>query len=180
MKTQTIPSAAMHGAKLGFAVLLALSMSCASSGRNGRPPADMSMEERTRVESEARAFAAHYVEVLESGDEDLIRTLYVKDDRFAWYTDGALAYSSIDDVLAAKRRYAGTKFETTFSEVTVVPLGTNLASVQSVFNTELTIPGRDNYVFGGVITQLLEMSIETGEWAVLLGHTSTPGGPPGK
>jgi len=130
------------------------------------------------VEKEVKAFIAHYIETLEGGDEKAIRDLFVADERFAWFTDGAKSYATADDVLAGMRRYAGIKFQTTVSEVRVVPLSATLASARSKFKTRLTIPFADDHEYGGVITWLIEKASPSGQWRVLLGHTSTPGGPP--
>jgi|GEM_PF-4456368 len=130
------------------------------------------------VEKEVKAFIIHYIATLEGGDENAIRRLFVDDDRFAWYTDGEKSYSTIDDVLAGMRKYAGIRFETNVSEICVLPLSTSLASARSRFQTKLTIPGAEDHEYGGVITWLVEKASSSGEWRVLLGHTSTPGGPP--
>ncbi len=132
------------------------------------------------VEKEVKAFIAHYIKTIEGGDEKAILALFVPDTRFSWFTDGAKSYSTPNEVLGGMRRYAGIKFSTTVSEVRVVPLSATLASARSKFKTKLTIPGADDHEFGGVITWLTEKDPASGKWKVLLGHTSTPGGPPSK
>jgi hypothetical protein len=156
------------GLGLGLTALAALS--------RGQDPADDGS-----VKTEVSAFFAHYLETLESRDAEAIRTLFVADDRFAWFTDGVKSYSTPDDVIAGLSVYAHLYFETTLSETRVVPLGASLASARSKFNTTLTSAQPDDweYEYGGVITWLLEKDPESGEWKVILGHTSTPGGPPG-
>ena len=172
-KARAIPSLEKLGAALSLAALLVVSPAVDASAQ------DEPGSERLRaVAVEVTAFVAHYNKTLEGGDEEAIRALFVADDRFAWFTDGAKSYSSSDDVLMAMRRYAGIRFETSVSNVDVVPLSASMASVRSNFRTELTIPDADNYEYGGVITWLLEKSSTSGAWQVLLGHTSTPGGPP--
>jgi hypothetical protein len=135
--------------------------------------------QREQVVAEALAFLSHYNDTLYGDDEAAIRGLFVADDRFAWFTDGASSYGSADDVLSSLGQYAGMSFETELSSKEVTPLTPSLAAVSTVFHTTLTIPGADDYVFGGVITWLLERSPDSGAWQVLRGHTSTPGGPPG-
>ena len=51
--------------------------------------------------------------------------------------------------------------------------------MRTEFETALTIPGSDDYVYGGIITLLIEKPEGSNDWAVISGHTSTPGGPPG-
>ena len=142
-----------------------------------RPPG-REAESQPDVEKDVKSFIVHFIATLESGDEQAIRRLFVGDDRFAWFTDGAKSYANIDEVLAGMRRYAGIRFETTVSEIRVVPLTVSLASARSKFRTKLTIPGSDDHEYGGVITWLLEKAPASDEWKVILGHTSTPGGPP--
>lgn len=132
------------------------------------------------VEKEVRAFLAHYINTLEDKNERAVRDLFVADKRFAWFTDGAKSYSTPEDVLAGMKRYTGTTFKTTLSEVRVVPFNESLASAHSKFQTKLTIPGSDDYEFGGVITWIVEKAPAAGGWRVLEGHTSTPGGRPSK
>ncbi len=134
----------------------------------------------TDFESGVNGFLKHYLTTLESRDERAIRDLFVTDDRFSWYTDGARSYSTADDVLRGMRQFANVRFKTTLSKVRVVELSPSLASVRSTFRTHLTIPGRDDHEYGGVITWLLERDPAKNAWRVLLGHTSTPGGPPSK
>ena len=163
--------------KLGVA--LALTALVVVTPAMGGSAQDEPGSERLRaVEVEAKAFIAYYIKTLEGGEEEAIRALFVADDRFAWFTDGAKSYASPDDVLAGIRRYSGIRFETSVSNIHVVPLSASLASVRLDFRTELTIPDADDYEYGGVITWLLEKSSASGAWKVLLGHTSTPGGPP--
>lgn len=160
-------------AKLGIALALtALVVAAPAAGGSAQD------EPGSVVEVEVKAFLAHYIKTLEGGDEEAIRALFVADDRFAWFTDGVKSYASPDDVLAGMRRYADIHFETWVSNVHVVPLSASMASVRTNFRTELTIPDADDYEYGGVISWLLEKRSANGAWKVLLGHTSTPGGPP--
>lgn len=130
------------------------------------------------IDSEVRLFLKQYLQTLEGGDEEAIRRLYVDDERFMWFSDGAVSYRSPDDVLNGLNRFASIKFHTDISDVEVVPLTPAYATASTGFSTELEIPGAENYTFGGVITFLLERDEASGRWAVLRGHTSTPGGPP--
>lgn len=129
-------------------------------------------------QSDVEAFLQHYIETLESKNEAAIRNLFVDDDRFAWFTDGALSYSSANDVLDGMKRFGGIQFKTTITDIHVVMLGGNLASIRSKFSTTLIIPEADDFTYSGVITLLLEKSGNDDEWKIILGHTSTPGGPP--
>lgn len=133
---------------------------------------------RARVEAEVRDFLAHYTRTLEGDDEAAVRSLFVDDDRMAWFTDGALAYGSAADVLAGRQKYRGMRFSTTYTETEVRVLRADLASVRSGFRTELSGPGEWTGGYGGVITMLVERD-SAGSWRVLQGHTSTPGAPPG-
>jgi hypothetical protein len=132
------------------------------------------------VTQQVLTFVAHYIKTLESGIEAKVRDLFVGDKRFRWFTDGTKSYSSPDDVVLGMRRYAGITFRTKLSQVEVVPLKGNLASASATFETKLTIPESVDHTYGGVITWLLEKDTDANKWRVLLGHTSTPGGPPAK
>lgn len=135
-------------------------------------------QEAKRVKQEVEAFLAQYITTLESRDERAVRTLFVNDDRFAWFTDGVRKYSTPDQVVAGMRLYEGIRFQTILSSVRVMLLAEGLASAESVFATKLMIPSSPDVEFGGVITWLLERDSSSGNWKVLQGHTSTPGGPP--
>jgi predicted XRE-type DNA-binding protein len=138
------------------------------------------IETAGQVKQQVSAFLTHYIQTLERKDEQAVRALFVSDDRLAWFTDGKRSYSSADEVLAGMQRYDSMRFETTLADVRVLPLGANLASADSTFVTRLTIPGSAGRTFGGVITWLVEKDPASGDWKVLRGHTSTPGGPPGR
>ncbi len=128
---------------------------------------------------DVRQFLDHYISTLESGEEEGIRALFAEDDRFAWFTDGAQSYGSAEDVLAGMARFSGIQFHTALSDIRVDLLNQSWASASSSFLTKLTIPGQEDVQYGGVITWLLEKDSSSGTWKVLLGHTSTPEGPPG-
>lgn len=166
--------------KIAIALVLGLSLrwACPPAEPGQRAVNGLAAERSDEIEAEVSAFVAHYVETLEGGDEPAIRELFVADDRFEWFTDGARSYASAEDVLAGMRRFAGVRFETTVSELRVVPLSESLASARSGFKTELSLPDGTLHEYGGVITWLVERDPEGGPWRVLLGHTSTPGGPP--
>lgn len=127
--------------------------------------------------TDARRFLDHYVATLESRDETQVRDLFVDDGRFVWFTDGAKSYASAAEVVAGMRRFADVRFRTELHEVHVLPLTNELVSVHSGFRTRLELSGGGEHL-GGVIRWLLERSPADGRWRVLLGHTSTPGGPP--
>ena len=82
---------------------------------------------------------------------------------------------SATDALGLKA-YPGMSLSTEVSDVRVIALTPTLASVSTVFATEVNMSGGQVFGYVGVITMLLESS--DGEWRVLTGHTSTPGGPP--
>jgi ketosteroid isomerase-like protein len=128
--------------------------------------------------SEVRQFLAHYVATLEGRDESEVRTLFVDDGRFVWFTDGAQSYASADDVIRGMQRYSDLRLRTELDGIEVVLLAPDLAAASSRFRTHLALPDGGRQEFGGVITWLLERSPAAGAWRVLSGHTSTPGGPP--
>lgn len=161
------------------ALLAPLSIGLSSRGpaSDTRSPNVQDLDE-DRIEAEVQAFLEHYLRALESRDEDAIESLFVRDDRLAWFTDGALAYSKPGEILAALRGFGDATFRTELSDVRVVPLSAVHASASSSFVTRLEFPEADDHEFGGIITWLFERDLESGAWRVLLGHTSTPGGPP--
>ncbi len=150
--------------------LLSCALAAGALATRATPPADL--------EAEVRTFVERYLEALEARDEEAIPSLFIDDGRFAWFTDGARSYSSAAEVVAGLRAFEGVRFETTVSDLEVVPLCEGLVSVRSSFQTRLGLPGPEGYAYGGVITWLLERSPEGAGWRILQGHTSTPGGPP--
>lgn len=159
--------------RLLLAVLLVLN---AAACRTNEQAGQTDRTDRRRIESEVLAFLSHYAEAIAERDEPAIRDLYVNDDRFAWYTDGALTYRSADDVIESLRSYPGMRFETTFSKVFAIPLSATRVSARCTFTTRMTIPGEEDHAYSGVTTMLLEK--QRGTWRVLEGHASTAGGPP--
>jgi ketosteroid isomerase-like protein len=155
--------------RTALAIALLLGGACAT-GEASRPAADPG--------AEVRSFLDRYVATLEARDEAQVRSLFVDDGRFAWFTDGVRSYGSTDEVIAGMRRFAGVRFRTDLADVHVESLTADLASAHSSFRTRLDLPGGEQHEYGGVISWLLERSPQDGRWRVLLGHTSTPGGPP--
>ena len=129
--------------KICVVPLLLVLSACSTSQR-----VEQSMDLQ-HVDAEVRSFLQHYMQTLENGDEEAIRGLYVDDERFTWFSDGAVTYRSPDDVLNGLRRFAGIKFHTEISEVEVVPLTPAYATLSTAFSTELEIPGAENYTFAG-------------------------------
>jgi hypothetical protein len=171
----------MRGNGFGFAlcVVLSTAMTTAALANDAAKLSDADRSEQ--IKSEAGEFLNHYIETLESRDLESVRGLFVNDERFAWYTDGALSYATPDallSVLAGMQRYGSFEFKTTVFDVRVIPLSETMASVRTRFQTKLSNRGEIVHEYGGVITLLLEKSPQPGTWKVILGHTSTPGGPP--
>lgn len=164
---------------LSFVVLVPLISAC-SLFSTERHPIALDVQAQAEIGAEVRQFLFHYIQTLEGSDEKAIESLFVPDDRFTWFTDGEQSYASPAEVLAGMRRYAGISFRTTISEIMVIPLTPAQVWASSKFQTELVIPNADDYHYGGVITWLLEKNSSSGEWHVVTGHTSTPGGPPGR
>lgn len=129
---------------------------------------------------EVSEFLANYEKTLESTDDAEIRRLYVDDGRFAWFTDGRKLYRSPQDIVdaLASLRSNGLTLDTVYREVEPMALSENLASLRAEFATQAHTKAGPAFRFAGVITMLLERS-PTGQWRVLTGHSSTPGGPPG-
>lgn len=138
------------------------------------PGAELDESDRARITAEVTDFLAHYLTVLEAGDSEAIRELYVADERFAWYTDGEKRYATVDELLASLAGMEGMTFSTESSEVEVLPLTPELSHASSAFQTKITQGERVVFEYGGVITWLLERS-GGDRWRVLRGHTSTPG-----
>jgi ketosteroid isomerase-like protein len=174
------------GVLLSLSIAMLPSQSSAPAAAEPRQPPQNQLatvrapveEDAHEVERQVEAFLDHYVKTLESKDAAAIRTLFVDDDRLAWFTDGVRAYSTPEEVLAGMRSYEGTRFSTRLWNIRVLPLAAGLASAESSFETKLTIPGSSGAQYGGVITWLVEKDPQSGAWRVLIGHTSTPGGPP--
>ncbi len=159
-------------------VLLAALLPGLTSGSTHKPGSQVAASGSEQAVTEVEAFLVDYIAALEARDEDAVRALLNADGRFAWFTDGVRSYASPDDVLSGMRRFADIAFVTELSKVQVLPLGQGLASASAHFRTELTFPDAPAFTYGGVITWLLEKPSPGLGWTVLLGHTSTPGGPP--
>lgn len=164
-----------HLAALGLVVVLGLAFTQPTVG----PPITRQEPPRT-VEQEVEAFLQSYLAALETRDEKALLGMFAVDDRFRWFTDGALSYSSSSEVLAGMQRFAGIEFKTNLTDIRVLPLAPTHASASASFQTELTIPGADNHTYGGVITWLLERKAPSDPWRIPQGHTSTPGAPPAR
>ncbi|MEZ5978721.1 MAG: nuclear transport factor 2 family protein [Planctomycetota bacterium] len=148
-------------------VVLALASACRSSASDAGAESD--------VENTVRAAVA----AIERRDEPAVRRAFVEDDRLRWYTDGALAYASVDAMLASMASYGSVRFATELEDVEVVVLARKSAAASAAFTTELSGPGVDDVRYGGVLTWVLEHDDATDTWRIVRGHTSTPGGPPG-
>ena len=172
--TRQANSLSARASSLGTVLTLALGLA-AAVGAQGNDGVD------TEISAQVESFLHHYVEALERRDETEVVGLFVEDERFAWFTDGAKSYDSASDVLAGLERFADLTFETRLDDIQVLPLANTLASATTRFVTELTLPGGDTTEYGGVITFLVEKGgVVDGEprWRIVLGHTSTAGGPP--
>lgn len=134
--------------------------------------------ERAQLATDAANWVRRHIEVLEARDADAVRTQFVDDERFVWYTDGAVRYRGPDDVLDGMAAFAQLEFSTELSDVHATVLSRTHVSVRSLFATHLAIPGAPDVRYGGAITWLLERTDDASPWRILLGHTSTPGGPP--
>jgi ketosteroid isomerase-like protein len=157
-----------------YAILsFALVALVASHARPRPTPHELTDAARADVESAVSDFLTNYLAVIEGGDTEAIRGLYVEDDRFAWFTDGEKRYASGDEVLAGLASMEGMTFSTEASDVEVIPLTPDLAHARSAFQTKILQEGAVVFEFAGVTTWLIEAG-KDGEWRVLSGHTSTP------
>ena len=136
-------------------------------------PHELTDELRAQVKREATAFLGSYIEVLEGDDADAIRALFVADDRFVWYSDGARKYTSADEVLEGLAAMGEMQFQTESTGAEVVPLTPDLAHARTTFTSKILQGGAVVYEFSGAITWVLEQGSDE-EWRVLSGHTSTP------
>jgi ketosteroid isomerase-like protein len=122
--------------------------------------------------SAVEAFLTSYLRAIETRDEGAIRASYIAGDRFAWLEDGKVRYRSADEVLAGLRAIpASSPIRTAFTDLSVVPLGTNAAHARATFSTTIGTPP-SAFTFGGAITFALEQ--EGGSWKIVAGHTSSP------
>ncbi|MEQ9617035.1 MAG: nuclear transport factor 2 family protein [Phycisphaerales bacterium] len=123
-----------------------------------------------------------YLRVLERGDLDEVRGQYVDDERFAWFTDGEKVYSSRDEVVRGLEqvRQSGIRLTTSTNNIDIIELCDHVLSVRTDFRTEGHTADVDaaSFAFSGVITMIIEW--DGGTWKIVQGHTSTPGGPPGR
>jgi ketosteroid isomerase-like protein len=144
-----------------------------ASPRSHPTPHELTDVEQTRVQTEVSDFLRSYLAIIEGDDTEAIRGLFVDDGRFAWFTDGEKRYTSGDEILAGLASMGGMTFSTEGADVEVLPLTPDLAHARSAFRTKILQDGEVVFEYSGVITWLLE-EVESGEWRVLTGHTSTP------
>lgn len=132
------------------------------------------------LDTEVRAFVDAYGAALADAEPDEVRSLYVEDARFSWFTDGVRLYASAQDVIDGLSGAAGpgVRYETTMRDVDVTALGEAHAAVRADFRTAAMAEGAEQFAFAGVLTMVVERG-EDGAWRVVQGHSSTPGGPPG-
>lgn len=150
--------------KLVLAVLVAAVAGCAA-------PSHPAALESAGV-SAVPAFLSAYLKAIEARDEAAIRNAYVAGDRLAWIEDGKVRYRSADEVIASLRLIpASTPIRTTFSDLVVVPVGSDGAHARATFATTLGTPP-SAFSFGGAITFTLER--QGGAWRIVAGHTSSP------
>ena len=125
-----------------------------------------------QVEAEVRSFFAEYKKAFRSREPAAIQKLY-PEDGFTWYEDGALRYSSVDEILTGLSAFPeGMTLETTLSETEIVPLSESKASVGTLFKTVIGNPSGSPIEFGGVMTMVLDKT--AAGWRIRSGHTSTP------
>jgi hypothetical protein len=123
------------------------------------------------VRAEVSAFLDDYLSAYATLDTGAIRGLYVSDGRFAWLEDGAVRYRSVEDILQGLAALPpGMRIETTFEESRATVLSTDLATVQSGFESSFSGPG-GGFSLRGVSSMVLGR--EAGGWRIVSGHSST-------
>lgn len=142
--------------------------------------ARMAADEGGLLDAEVRAFVDAYGATLADAEPGEVRSLYVEDARFSWFTDGVRLYASAQDVINGLSGGAGpgVRYETAMRDVEVTALGDDHAAVRADFRTAGVVEGAEQFAFAGVLTMVVERD-EDGAWRVVQGHSSTPGGPPG-
>lgn len=132
-----------------------------------------------RITDELDGFLPRYIQTLESDNDQAIIDLYVDDDRFTWFTDGQALYTSPQDVLKSLDglEASGMELHTALTNIRVVPLAQNLATLSAGFSTRATTQGQEAFEYAGVLTMVVERQRD-GAWKVVRGHSSTPAGPP--
>ena len=124
------------------------------------------------VSSDVLAMLSEYASAANSGDLDAALSYYVQDSRFSWAEDGAIRYSSYDDLEVAIRRFADyADFSTEYSDPFVNALTRDHAQLFTSFKTTVGDVDAGGFSFSGVITMSL-VRTETG-WKIMAGHTST-------
>lgn len=125
------------------------------------------------VAEQIEAALERYVAAVNAADWETALSFYAADPAFFWIEDGAVRYRSRDEVAEA---YAGlgqlfSSFEIGISEVRVVPLAADVATVGLSFEQTMSTESDTTYEVRGAI--LATMVAREGGWRFLNGHTSS-------
>ena len=123
------------------------------------------------VEAEVLAFLESWNRTLSGRDTSAIASFYVADSALRWYEDGALRYSSRNEVLAALAAFPpNTDVATDLNRINVVVITADRVHIKASFRTQIRMP-TDSFAFAGVFTALLHRG--PSGWHFVTGHTST-------
>lgn len=151
-------------ARIGL-VLMALALQVIALADTENPTA------APEAPQELRPFLERWNDAMAAPDVAAIRKAYVADDRLRWFEDGALRYRSVEEILRALQQFpAGTRIETSLSEIEGQWLAPKLIHGSARFRTRVIMPGQ-SFEYGGVFTFVIER--DGADWRFLRGHTST-------
>lgn len=150
-----------------LALILALCAGCAHQTYPLSEPQAASVREGVRATLDAfRRYAAE-------GKWDLLGGLYVDDANFRWVESGAVRYRSVAEVRKALSSLStGSRIETTYKDVEIIPLSPDVAMVTLLFETRLVSITGGGFSFGGAMTMVLVRRDDA--WRIAGGHTSSP------
>lgn len=110
-------------------------------------------------------------------DPDSLSRFYVADSTFRWIEDGAVRYTSRDDIAAAVRGLRGSvqRSRLLYDGTVITPLAPGIASVVTGFAQQFTMADGSQGGFAGAMTAVVVHRAEG--WQFLGGHTSSAAAP---
>jgi hypothetical protein len=139
------------------------------------PSTDLTSEHTAAIRDSVATVMADFRRYSAEAEWDSLLSLYTEGPEFHWVEDGAVQYSSTDEIRAAiEAAGSGVRLVTTHREMKVTPLAPGVASVFTLFDTQLIDSAGPGFSYSGAVTMVV-VHRESG-WRILSGHSSTPGG----
>ncbi len=125
------------------------------------------------VEASVDAALGRFRAALQAADYETVIAAYADDERFFWVEDGAIRYTSRDEVRAALgqvQQFGTATYE--FENPRIEVLDQDHAMVYTEVETTFGVPEAGGFSFA--VAQTILMARINGEWVFLNGHSSSP------